>query len=320
MFRICFLSHHHTATPIPSHLHHYHHHLYLPIIFLSNTISPCLPRQQHHNLSSAQSSLFGPSSPLVSTTPMSYSILLINTLSLFLPDLMGFGNEAWSQWKPFPPGFFSLLSFYGCWYLWKFELPHPRTWRIHCRTELFLSPTHVPLFFIFPDSSVGKESTCNVGDLSLIPGSGRSPGEGKGYPLLYSSWGCKESDTTERLSLSVRYQFREVTSAWKPDNHPFYPFSQKVTKGLFHFPPRIQSPCVGLCLIAQSCPTLCDSQGLQPARLLCPWGLSRQEYWSGLSFPSPGDLPNAEIEPSCPALQANSLPRIWATREALQSS
>ena len=33
----------------------------------------------------------------------------------------------------------------------------------------------------FPDSSVGKESTCNAGDLGLIPGSGRSPGEGKGY-------------------------------------------------------------------------------------------------------------------------------------------
>ena len=154
MFRICFLSHHHTATPIPSHLHHYHHHLYLPIIFLSNTISPCLPRQQHHNLSSAQSSLFGPSSPLVSTTPMSYSILLINTLSLFLPDLMGFGNEAWSQWRPFPPGFFSLLSFYGCWYLWKFELPHPRTWRIHCRTDphcSYFSPVSHPSSTLLTD-------------------------------------------------------------------------------------------------------------------------------------------------------------------------
>ena len=32
----------------------------------------------------------------------------------------------------------------------------------------------------------GKESTCNVGDLGLIPGLGRSPGEGKGYPLQYS--------------------------------------------------------------------------------------------------------------------------------------
>ena len=38
----------------------------------------------------------------------------------------------------------------------------------------------------FPDSSVGKESTCNSGDPSLIPGSGRSSGEGKGYPLQYS--------------------------------------------------------------------------------------------------------------------------------------
>ena len=32
----------------------------------------------------------------------------------------------------------------------------------------------------------GKESACNVGDLGLIPGLGRSPGEGKGYPLQYS--------------------------------------------------------------------------------------------------------------------------------------
>ena len=35
----------------------------------------------------------------------------------------------------------------------------------------------------FPHSSVGKESACNVGDLDLILGFGRSPGEGKGYPL-----------------------------------------------------------------------------------------------------------------------------------------
>ena len=38
----------------------------------------------------------------------------------------------------------------------------------------------------FPDSSVGKESTCNAGDLGSIPGLGRSPGEGNGYPLQYS--------------------------------------------------------------------------------------------------------------------------------------
>ena len=37
-------------------------------------------------------------------------------------------------------------------------------------------------------------------------------------------------------------------------------------------------------------------------------GFSRQEYWNGLPFPSPGDLPNPEIEPRSPALQAGSLP------------
>ena len=64
----------------------------------------------------------------------------------------------------------------------------------------------------FPCGSAGKESTCNAEDLGLIPGLGRSPGGGTGYPLrtlvgeihgLYSPWGRKESDTTEQLSLSL---------------------------------------------------------------------------------------------------------------------
>ena len=48
--------------------------------------------------------------------------------------------------------------------------------------------------------------------------------------------------------------------------------------------------------------------GPYPARLLCPWGLSRQEYWSGLPCPPPGDLPNPGIKPRSPALQADFLP------------
>ena len=44
-----------------------------------------------------------------------------------------------------------------------------------------------PVFLRFPCGSAGKESTCNVGDLGLITGLGRTPGEGKGYPLQYSS-------------------------------------------------------------------------------------------------------------------------------------
>ena len=58
--------------------------------------------------------------------------------------------------------------------------------------------------------------------------------------------------------------------------------------------------------VAQSCPTLCD-----------PWtvahqappsmGFSRQEYWSGLPFPSPGDRPDPGIEPRSPTLHADTL-------------
>ena len=60
-------------------------------------------------------------------------------------------------------------------------------------------------------------------------------------------------------------------------------------------------------LVTQSCPTLCD-----PWTMACQAPLSmefsRQEYWSGLPLPSPGDLPDLGIKPRSPALQADSLP------------
>ena len=60
-----------------------------------------------------------------------------------------------------------------------------------------------------------------------------------------------------------------------------------------------------------SCSVLSDSlqpHGLQSTRLLCPWGFSSQQYWSGLPCPPPGDLPNPGIKPRSRALQAYSLP------------
>ena len=69
----------------------------------------------------------------------------------------------------------------------------------------------------FLGNSAGKEFACSAGDLGSIPGLGRSPAEGNGYPLQYSGlenphgqrslagyspWGRKESDTTEQLTLS----------------------------------------------------------------------------------------------------------------------
>jgi len=56
-----------------------------------------------------------------------------------------------------------------------FPCPHPRI-------SIYLFSL---ILDSFPDSSVGKESTCNAGDSGLITGSGRSTGEGIGYPLQY---------------------------------------------------------------------------------------------------------------------------------------
>ena len=47
----------------------------------------------------------------------------------------------------------------------------------------------------------------------------------------------------------------------------------------------------------QSCLTLCDPMDCSPPRFLCPWGFSRQEYWSEFPCPPPADLPNPGIEP-----------------------
>ena len=61
----------------------------------------------------------------------------------------------------------------------------------------------IPVFVGFPVGSAGKESTCNVGDLGSTPGLGRSPGEGKGYPLQYSG-----------LENSMDYIVHGVANSW----------------------------------------------------------------------------------------------------------
>ena len=66
-------------------------------------------------------------------------------------------------------------------------------------------------------------------------------------------------------------------------------------------------------LVAKSCLTLVTLWTVASQAPLT-MGFSRQEYWSGLPFPSPGDLPNPGIKPRSPRLQADSLPT--AMREA----
>ena len=58
------------------------------------------------------------------------------------------------------------------------------------------------------------------------------------------------------------------------------------------------------CLVTKSCPTLCDPMDQTPLSM----GFPRQVTWSGLPFPSPGDIPDPGIEPTSPARQVDSLP------------
>ena len=84
----------------------------------------------------------------------------------------------------------------------------------HYYNFIFSSPC-LP-FKLISGGSAGKESLCNVGDLGLIPGLGRSPGEGSSYPLQYSDLEnsmdyivhgvAKSWDTTERLSLPFTFK------------------------------------------------------------------------------------------------------------------
>ena len=74
-----------------------------------------------------------------------------------------------------------------------------------------------------------------------------------------------------------------------------------------------------VCMRAQSCPTLCDPMDSSPP-CSSVHEFSRQEYWSGLPYPSPGDFANPRIKPVCLASSAlaGGLFTNWATREALE--
>ena len=126
------------------------------------------------------------------------------------------------------------------------------------------------------------------------------------YKKVFLSDQCKEIEENNRMG-KTRDLFRKIRD----------------TKGIFHAKMGTIKERNGMDLteakdmkkrwqeyteseFTQSCPTLCD-----------PWtvahqgppsmGFSRQEYWSGLPFPSPGDLPNPGIKPRSPTLQADAL-------------
>ena len=132
-----------------------------------------------------------------------------------------------------------------------------------------------PVFLGFPCVSAGKESACNAGDLGLIPGLERSPGEETGYLLQYS---CLEN--------SMGCTVHGAATSWTQPSD-------------FHFHVKVKS---------LSRVQLFATPWTVAYQAPLSMGFSRQECWSGLPFPSSRDLPDPGIEPRSPTLHADALP------------
>ena len=114
-------------------------------------------------------------------------------------------------------------------------------------------------------------------------------GETQGQRNLtgYSPQGHKDSERTEQLRMyRISKTFKDLEVY----------FTQRYA----------QWTCSGGGLVTKSCPAVATPWTVAHQAPLST-GFSRQEYWSGLPFPSPGDLPDSGIEPRSPALQADSL-------------
>ena len=164
------------------------------------------------------------------------------------------------------------------------------------------------------DEMVGWYHQLNGHELEQAPG----VGDGQGSLVCCSPWGRKESDTNEQLNWLA-----ESNGNWllKLESIPQSVF------GVFLFPQKTlyTKGLRKLLLSQQKSPSERDlqKQGKKNEKLLCimsdsfattahqvplSMGFSRQEYWSGLPFPLPGNLPNPEIKPEFPAMQADSWP------------
>ena len=99
-------------------------------------------------------------------------------------------------------------------------------WLVFCFLLVSLS-----LCMGFPGGSEGKESACNAGSSGSVSGPGRSPGEGKAYPLQYS---CLENPTDRGACPCYSPCFREESDTAE---HVCFPFWKRLFKSFAHFSP-----------------------------------------------------------------------------------
>ena len=143
------------------------------------------------------------------------SFTFYHVLAKIHETFWGFPGDSWGRkWQPTP----ALLP--GKSHVWRSLVDYSPWGRKESDTTEWLH------FHFLSGASGGKDSACSAGDLGLIPGWGRSSGEGNGYPLQYSClknsmdrrslahwdspWGFKELDTTEWLTLSFAFTFMRL--------------------------------------------------------------------------------------------------------------
>ena len=131
----------------------------------------------------------------------------------------------------------------------------------------------IPTIFLgFPGGSEVKASACNVGDLGSIPGLGRSPGGGNSNPLQYY---CLKNPMDG--------------GAWWV--HGVERIQTRLSDFTFTFTIFLQ------CAQSFSCGWLFAIQWTVAHKAPLPMGFSRQEYWNGFPFPTPGGLLDPGIKP-----------------------
>ena len=180
------------------------------------------------------------------------------------------------------------------------------------RTE-YLCPS--PQFMGFPCGSASKESNSNVGDLGSILGLGKSPGEGQGYPLQYSGlenpMDCIVPGVVKSWTQLSDFHFSQFI-CWKSnlqlDSIKRWGWGRWLGhEGVAKETSESEVKSLSRVRLFVTSWTVAYQAPLS-------MGFSRQEYWSGLPCPSPGDLPDPGIEPRVSHIVGRHF-TVWATRE-----
>ena len=155
-----------------------------------------------------------------------------------------------------------------------------------------------PVFLDFSCGSAGKESACSAGDLGSIPGLGRSPGEGKGYPLQYSGlensidcivhWVTRARHGWATFTFTLLFPASPVAGMPRSQgrgpgrSHMLQLSSHAATERILCATTKTQNSLPFKKLInCQSCPTLCDPMD---TRLLHPWEFLGKNTGVGCHF------------------------------------